>query len=139
MVLLAPPSRAVARAGTAAGGAADETSQQVPAIILPVAVPEVLLENGHRPLLEARLEHGRHGLLDDVLAAVRLDPVDARVRGLADDVGAHHDGPELGARALLAVAVAPSRGGEGEIVKALGLRVERGAFGDVLDDLTHEL
>src|SRR5215211_911686 len=139
MVLLAPPSRAVARASTAAGGAADETSQQVPAIVLPVAVPRVLAENGHRPLLEAGLEHGRHGLLDDVLAVVRLDPVDARVGGLADDVGDRHDGPELRARALLAVAVAPSRSGEAEVVQALGLRVERGAFGDVLDDLTHEL
>src|SRR5215208_645893 len=139
MVLLAPPSRAVARAGAAAGGAPDETPQQVPAIILTVAVPGVLLENGHRPLLEARLEHGRHRLLDDVLSAVRPDPVDARVRGLADDVGERHDGPELGARALLAVAVAPSRGGEAEVVQALGFRVERGAFGDVLDDLTHEL
>src|SRR5215204_1915347 len=123
MVLLAPPSRAVARAGTDAGSAANETSQQVPAIVLPVAVPRVLLENGHRPLLEARLDNSRHGLFDDVLAAVRLDPVDARVRRLADDVGDRHDGPELGARALLAVAVAPSRGWEAEVVQALGLRV----------------
>ena len=77
VIFLASPARGVARAGAAAGGAADETSQQVPAIVLPVAVPGVLLENGHRPFLEARLEYSRHRLLDDVLAVVCLDPVDA--------------------------------------------------------------
>ena len=91
MVLLASTTRGVARAGAAAAGAADEASQQIPAIILPVAVPRVLLENGHCLRLEVRLEHGRHPLLDYVLATVRLDPVDARVGGLADDVGDRHN------------------------------------------------
>jgi hypothetical protein len=139
MVRLAPTPRVVASAGSAAGGAADEAPHQVPAIVLPIGIPVVLFENGDRPLLEARFDHGRHRLLDDVLAAVRLDSVDARVRGLADDVGDRHDGPELGAWALLAVAVAPSRGWEAEVVETLGVRVEGGAFGDVLDDLAHDL
>ena len=52
VVLLAPPGRAVARAGAAADSAADETPQQVPAIVFPVGVPLVLPNDGDRPLLE---------------------------------------------------------------------------------------
>ena len=109
VVLLAPTGRGVSCTSAAACLAFDEPGKEVTAPVLAVRVALVLSKCSYGALLGTRMvQYRSHLLLNDVLAAVCLDLVNARVSELANDPREGRSRSRPGTRPTLPTVVAPT-------------------------------
>ena len=108
VVLLAPTGRGVS-CTSAAYLAFDAPGKEVTAPVLAVRVALVLSKCSYGALLGTRMvQYRSHLLLNDVLAAVCLDLVNARVSELANDPREGRSRSRPGTRPTLPTVVAPT-------------------------------
>src|SRR5215218_33204 len=121
--------------GPAATGTLDEPREEIVAVRPPSGEALVLLQAHKRLVAKRRLHYGRD-LTFDLLSALYLHHVRARVCPLLDHFPHGCVAPGGSVLARLASVAVPGRGLT-LVVKALRLRVEGGAAGDVGDYLPH--